>query len=310
MIIWIGIAILSIILLSLFLLSNYFYNLAVSRKDKEFLKKSIDLGEFQGQDPWEADRKWLVKQEMECLEIRSQEGMRLIAHFLPAKQETEKLAILAHGYASQGIDNGNLARFYHEELGFHVLMPDTRGHGQSGGDYIGFGWHDREDYLAWIAEMIKRLGRDCKILLHGVSMGGATVLMLSGEELPENVKCIISDSAYTSVKDVLCYQLKQMYKLPAFPFIHLTSLLTKRKAGYTFAEASALEQVKKTDKPILFIHGAEDTFVPTDMVYPLYKASRGEKEILLVPKAGHATSFFTDTDTYKEKLKRFVSKYL
>lgn len=44
-------------------------------------------------------------------------------------------------------------------------------------------------------------------------MGGATVLMASGEELPKQVKAIIEDYGYTSAESVLTYQLKRMYKI-------------------------------------------------------------------------------------------------
>lgn len=110
-----------------------------------------------------------------------------------------------------------------------------------------------------------------KIVLHGVSMGGATVMMTSGEALPPNVKAIVEDCGYTTAKDQLAYQLKRMYRLPIFPLLHITSLLTKLRAGYFFGEASALDQLQKSKTPMLFIHGDADLFVPTEMVYELFK---------------------------------------
>ena len=92
-------------------------------------------------------------------------------------------------------------KFYWEDLNYNILMPNNRGHGKSEGNYIGFGWHDRLDYIEWIDYIINRSGKDSKILLHGISMGAATVLMTSGEDLPENVKAIVSDCAYTSVNE-------------------------------------------------------------------------------------------------------------
>ncbi|RYG71153.1 hypothetical protein EU245_14955 [Lentibacillus lipolyticus] len=55
------------------------------------------------------------------------------------------------------------------------------------------------------------------IILHGKSMGAVTVLMASGEELPDEVKGIVADSGYSTVKAELAHQLKHLYQLPSFP---------------------------------------------------------------------------------------------
>ncbi|WP_312880252.1 alpha/beta hydrolase [Paenibacillus phytorum] len=183
---------------------------------------------------------------------------------LAADRSTDRTVILAHGYAGQAMQMGKLAQMYKDTLGFNVLIPDARGHGRSEGHYIGFGWPERKDYVQWIDKVIEHMGEQSKIVLHGVSMGGATVMMTSGEALPPNVKAIVEDCGYTTAKDQLAYQLKRMYRLPIFPLLHLTSLLTKLRAGYFFGEASALDQLQKSKTPMLFIHGDADLFVPTD----------------------------------------------
>jgi hypothetical protein len=196
------------------------------------------------------------------------------------------------------------------DLGFTIVLPDARGHGDSEGDYIGFGWPERHDYLAWIDSIIKRYGDDTELVLFGVSMGGATVLNVSGEDLPKQVKAIVEDCGYSSVEKELSYQLKNLYKLPSYPFIPMTSLLTKYKAGYSFTEASPLDQVKKSTTPTLFIHGDQDSFVPTDMAYELYQAAASDKVLYIVPGAEHAYSYVTDKEEYRRQVRRFLARYL
>src|SRR5699024_10661829 len=101
------------------------------------------------------------------------------------------------------------------------------------------------DYVDWTNMVVDKLGSDAEIVLHGVSMGAATVLMASGEDLQGNVKAIVADSPYTSVYDMFAYQMKRMYHLPDIPFLPSTSLVTKMRAGYSLTEASALDQAKK-----------------------------------------------------------------
>lgn len=293
--------------------SFYFYRLVINRGPKDFLVGNSDLevsaeamDEFVDGD-WHA---WVDKQPFKELQMTSFDGLTLKGYFLPANKPTTKTVILAHGYLGNGKDMGLYARYYHDQLGYNVLMPDARGQGGSEGDYIGFGWHDRLDYADWVKLMIDKLGPDTQIVLHGVSMGAATLLMTSGENLPDNVKAIVSDSAYTSVKDLFRYQAKRMYHLPSFPVIPTTGLVTKLKAGYTFAEASALGQVKKAKAPILYIHGNADKFVPTSMSKELYKNTKSDAELMIVDGAGHAESFILAQDKYKEKLKGFLGKYM
>lgn len=297
-----------ILLLVLLIATLALYDMAISTHKKTFIRGDPDLADTG--DSWAKSRAWLEALPLEEVELQSADGLKLHAWYLAAPQPTLKTALLAHGYNCTGKDDGAFARIFYEKLGYNVLMPDDRGHGKSEGNYIGFGWPDRKDYLHWIQWIIARHGPQTRIVLQGVSMGGATVLMVGGEDLPTNVKAIVSDCAYTSAEDVLAYRLKRMFKLPAFPLIPLTGLFCRLRAGYSLKEASALVQVAKTRIPILFIHGDQDIFVPTSMVYALYEKCPAAKELFIVPGAGHAESLFLDPEGYHQHVISFVTKYI
>ncbi|WP_227001811.1 alpha/beta hydrolase [Virgibacillus necropolis] len=307
------IGILSILVIINIVASFYFYNLAIERNTKDFLQGNDDLEvsaeamEVFTEGDW---HDWVEKQDFKRWEISSFDNLELNGYFLPAKEPTNKTVILAHGYLGSGLDMGLYGQYYYEELGYNILMPDARGHGESEGDYIGFGWHDRLDYVKWINLVKENLGNNSEIVLHGVSMGAATVLMTSGEDLPDNVKAIVADSAYTSVEDLFAYQMKRMYHLPKFPFLTSTSFVTDIKAGYNFDEASALKQVKKTDIPILYYHGNADTFVPTEMAYELAENTASPSEIMTIDDAGHGEGFVVEKEAYVQKLNEFLGKYV
>lgn len=289
---------------------TYFYNQAIARGEKAVLTRSDDLPEdVRGGGRFSDDADWLAFRQPEHITLTSRDGLALAARFLPSPSGSAGFAVLAHGYTANGSMMGRLARMYSEELGWNVLIPDARGHGESDGRYIGFGWHDRLDYLDWIGCLRGRFGDGIAIVLHGVSMGGATVLMTAGEPLPAAVKCVVSDCAYTSAWDVLSYQLSRLYRLPPFPAMQLAELMTRLRAGYSLKEASALEQVRKARVPILFIHGDEDTFVPYRMAGELYAAAPVEKELFTVTGAGHGNAVWTDSEGYTETVTRFVKKH-
>ncbi|ULL13100.1 alpha/beta hydrolase [Paenibacillus sp. H1-7] len=295
-----------VLLLADVIASFYFYHVAIKRSPKDFLADDPDLEQLADSNR----SNWMNSQPLRQLSIQSHDGLTLSGYYIEAAAPTNKTAIIAHGYSGKAADMDAFAKFYHDGLGFNVLLPDARGHGKSEGDYIGFGWPERKDYLQWIQRMIEIVGPDAAIALHGVSMGGATVSMTSGEMLPGNVKAIVSDCAYTSAKDELSYQLMRLYHLPDFPILPSTSLLTKVRAGYFFGEASAIEQVRRTAMPMLFIHGKADAFVPFDMVYRLYEAAAGDKELYVVPGAGHGMSRRVDPVGYESAVAAFLAKHM
>ncbi|NGZ74738.1 alpha/beta hydrolase [Saccharibacillus alkalitolerans] len=287
--------------------SFYFYKLAVARAPKTFLDADPGLQPNPDvQTETTASRNWWALQSFEERTLLSGDGLKLHAYYLPAQQPTTRTAILAHGYSGDASIMSGVAKFYYEDMGMNVLVPDARGHGRSEGDYIGYGWPERVDYLGWIRQIIAQDGPGAEIVLHGISMGGATVMMTSGEDLPPHVKAIVEDCGYTSVRDELAYQMKRMYKIPAFPMLPATEALTRFKAGYSFTEASALEQVRRCRTPMLFIHGSNDEFVPTSMVHELYAACPSDKELLIVEGAGHGDSFLVNKPLYTGKVTEFL----
>nr|WP_245301580.1 alpha/beta hydrolase [Virgibacillus natechei] len=287
--------------------------MAIERNVKDFLVGNADLDvSAEAMDVFtEGDwRQWYQDENFEQMEMTSYDGLELKGYFLEAKEPTDKTVVLAHGYLGHAGDMGLYGQYYYEELGYNVFTADLRGHGESGGDYIGFGWHDRMDYTDWIDQIIEKEGPESQIVLHGVSMGAATVLMASGEVLPDNVQAIVADSPYTSVYELFEYQLNRMFHLPAFPVLPSTSLVTNMQAGYTLKEASTLEQVKKADVPILYVHGDADTFVPTVMSQELYDKTKSEAEMITFEGANHGEAFVIQEERYINELNQFLQKYM
>ncbi|MGX7195229.1 alpha/beta hydrolase [Enterococcus olivae] len=285
---------------------NYFYQYAVVPSEKDFLAKDTpgtDIVEEQEATDW-----YTNEENRSRWQLESDDGLKLSAIYLPANQNNHRTAIVGHGYMGNAETMSEYAKMYHD-WGYNVLVPDARGHGESEGHYIGFGWHERKDYLQWIDQVLAHNGPEEKITLYGLSMGAATVMMVSGEELPDNVVSIVEDCGYSSINDELAYQLKDMFRLPAFPLIPMTSLITKLRAGYFFGEGDAVKQLAKNTRPILFIHGEADKFVPFSMLDKVYQATTASKERWIVPNAGHAKSFSVDKQQYKEKIETFLEKY-
>ncbi|MEQ2529289.1 alpha/beta hydrolase [Bacillaceae bacterium CLA-AA-H227] len=303
-----------IVLIGLGVAGNYFYGVAVKRGEEgpalhgggsSEVAATIEGTEEQ-QAKTAALMEWTANQDFEIVQIDSFDDLTLKARFLKNTNSNGKAVIIAHGYHGSGEDMQGITKYYYD-LGYDILKPDARGHGMSGGDYIGYGWHERKDYVDWVNFLIDDK-KENTIFLHGFSMGAATVMMTSGEKLPNEVKGIIEDSGYTTVKAELTHQMKYLYNLPAFPIMEVTSGITKLRAGYTFGEASAIESVKKNKLPLFIIHGDQDDLVPTEMANEIFKAATSEKELWIVPGAGHTEAYTVAEEEYQKRLKAFLDK--
>ena len=285
------------------LVGNYFYNLALN----PFTSKDMIFGDDDDDTSLEvdADVNWLIKDSNYIdTYINSSDNLKLHAYEVKNENKTDKWAIVVHGYTSEGKLLSSKAKHLYN-MGYNVLVPDLRSHGTSEGNYIGMGWHDRLDIIGWINYIVKN-NPNSEIALHGTSMGSATVLMVSGEKLPSNVKAIVADCGYTSVYDEFSYQLKQLFNLPAFPIMNFSDVVTHIRAGYCLNDASAINQEKKSTTPILYIHGDKDDFVPYYMMDELYNATNSEKEKLTIEGGEHANSDLVNHKLYWSTVNSFL----
>ena len=202
-------------------------------------------------------------------------GERHHAIYLRNDSAKGRTAVVVHGYTDNCVKFMYLGRMYHRDLGYNILMPDLHAHGKSEGEEIQMGWKDRFDVIRW-TEVAEELFRDSlaesRVVVHGVSMGAATTMCVSGEELPEYVTAFVEDCGYTSVWDEFRGELRAQFSLPPFPLLYTASALCKLKYGWSFGEAAPIKQVAKCHRPMLFIHGDADTYVPFAMLQPLYDA--------------------------------------
>ena len=222
--------------------------------------------------------------ETSLTSITSKDKLKLSCNY--KTQDSHKWALVIHGY--------------------NVLLPDDRASGKSEGNHIGMGYLDKNDMKLWINWILNKDPK-AKIIVHGVSMGGATTMMLS-EDHPKNVVGYIEDCGYTSVYDIFSSELDKRFGLPPFPVMDISNMMSNIEAGYDFKKASSLKAVKKCNKPMMFIHGTKDDFVPYSMGLEVYKAANCEKELYSVKGATHANSLYVNPDAYWNKVFKFINE--
>lgn len=255
---------------------------------------------------------WIKKMRAhshEDIEIKSFDGLTLRGKYFHGVDENSIVEIMIHGYrgTSERDMCGGIQRAF--EVGHNVILVDQRASGRSDGHTITFGIKERYDALAWVDYAIRKFGPDCRIMLTGISMGGATVMLASELDLPKNVIGILEDCGYSSAKEILKKVIKEM-KLPAnllYPFLRLGARIF---GGFNLEAASPIEAVKKSPVPIIFVHGEDDAFVPCEMSVACYEACTAPKMLHTVPGAGHGLAYVIENDEYIKVLAQFEKEYL
>jgi len=253
-------------------------------------------------------KEWVKTASCQKLAKESADGYTLVAEEFFANSKSHKWVLLLHGYTGWKEEMYPFAHWYYEQ-GFHVLVPDLRCQGESEGDFIGMGWTDRFDNMLWLDYILSQ-DSEAEIVIHGQSMGAAAALMMSGEKLPENVKAVISDCAYTDAYSMFARKITEWFHLPAFPIVDTASLLLQLRGGYNLKDASAIDAVRKSSIPTLFIHGDQDAMVPVQMARDLYDAAACEKQLVIVEGAGHAQSQDKNPETYYGAVREFLDSTL
>ncbi len=237
------------------------------------------------------------------------DGMKLYGRFLK-NEGSHVYAICCHGYKNQRMqDISNQAKHFYD-MGYNVFCGHARGHGMSEGSYIGMGTNERLDIVGWI-KMIVDMDPEARIFLYGVSMGGATVMTTSGEDLPKNVKCFIQDCGFSSPWDEFKYHIRERFGLPYRPILDVCQMISRSRYGFDFHDFSAKEQIKKACMPFLMIHGDLDTYVPYRMFKPLYEACASEKKrAVTIEGAAHAEAYWRDPGTYWSEVEKWLETYI
>lgn len=271
-------------------------------------KESVSVGDFIRMDLSEETIAWAEKTPITQRQTNAYDGVRLNAYCFGQTKPSKRWVIAVHGYGQLAASLFPFVKPFYE-AGFNILLPECRGCGRSGGNYYGMGWGDRMDVVKW-CRLLTADQPDAEIVLFGLSTGADAVLMASGEEnLPSNVRCIISDSAYSRLTD-LSNSVLQRHRLPAGLLTLSTSLVTYFRAGFSFPEASAVNQTARSHTPTLFIHGGQDSFFPVEMAYELFDAAECPKDILVIRNATHGYAMFIDYAMYWEKIWKFADTYV
>lgn len=281
--------------------TKYLVKLALDREAPKRMAKARIRGSDYGAEVeamLSAASQALEEKVSERVEIVSTDGIRLVGHWYPC-ENAQRVIVAMHGWRScWSRDFGTIADFWHNN-GCSILFAEQRGQNNSEGDYMGFGLLERYDCRDWVKWVNERCEQKLPVYLGGISMGATTVLMASGLKLPDNVRGIMADCGFTSPHAIWKHVVENNFHVPFGLYARTANDLCRKKIHAGSREYSATDALAKTHIPVLFIHGADDNFVPVTMTYENYKSCASPKRLLIVPGANHGMSYHVNREGYE-----------
>jgi fermentation-respiration switch protein FrsA (DUF1100 family) len=239
--------------------------------------------------------------------VTSEDGLNLVGWYIPS--ENGATIIVQHGFRGR-----RQAMLYDAEMlhrhGYGVLVTTVRAHDRSDGDLITFGKEEMKDLEAWYQVLLTRDDVDPdRIGIFGESMGGMLVIQYAAQN--ENLKAVVTHSAFASLKDTAAKAVQELTGMPAFPFAPMIIFWAEREAGFRAAEIDSTQYIGQiSPRPVFIMMGGQDETISIDSGQWLYDAAGEPKELWFVPEAGHHGLPEVAPEEYERRVVAFFDQYL
>lgn len=246
-----------------------------------------------------------ISERSEKAEIKNSDGKKISALEIKNEHVSHSYIIICHQYGGSPASMEEYARHFYD-LGFNIIMPYMRGHGDSPYSNITFGWKDSDDVTAWVNSIVRE-DEDARIALFGVSLGANAVTVCASEELPENVRLVIADSCYTSMEALLKEYVKNETPFSSLLVTGLTAAFAKNKLGGNAEFTDTIIKIRDIELPIMFINGENDEAVPPLVSKRLYENCDAEGvEEVIIEEGLHGRNLQADKETYWSYTDAFI----
>jgi fermentation-respiration switch protein FrsA (DUF1100 family) len=235
---------------------------------------------------------------------------QLSAWFIPAEQPVGTIIYL-HGVADNKMAGLLLAKVFHDHH-LHVLIYDSRAHGESGGRHCTYGFHEKFDVQKAV-DAVRKIGAERNIVVgnigvFGTSMGAAIALQAAAIE--PRIRAIVSEASFATLRQITVDYQKRLMRLPWHFLRNIAMKRSETIAHFKHREVSPLAAVSRIHVPLFFIHGIEDRFIKYQYTQELFIAANEPKEVWFVAGANHSDVHDVGGREYEERITAFFLQHL
>lgn len=254
----------------------------------------------------EDKKEWLSHSETADTFIDSYDGLKLHGVMFTNHPESHRWMITVHDTAKTW--QSTLDMIYEaDHRGYNVLAIDQRACGMSEGTYTTLGWCEHYDVISWVNSIVRN-DPEAQIILYGIGTGADSVISCVGDFMPKNVRAAVEDGGSAGVKETVLQGIRLMHNIDGKPFLPSVDLYVKQFLHFSLNDISAKRQLQNARIPVFFVHGSEDTVIPTSMVFDNFYACSSVKDIYVVEGAGHLEC--AKAEDYYRRIFTFVETYM
>ncbi|HET7746643.1 MAG TPA: alpha/beta fold hydrolase [Vicinamibacteria bacterium] len=247
----------------------------------------------------------------EAVAFRSADGVDLKGWWVPAPG-ARGTVVLVHGLNRSRIEMVKKVPFLHR-LGWNALLFDLRHHGDSGAAVRSFGYFERQDVHAAVAEARRRLS-GLPVAVWGVSLGAASATLAAAED--PTIAAIVCDSTYRSLRDTVGHHLKLFRSfrwwfriLPEWPVANEVVFWIGRRGGFDPDVVDVKKAAAKLNgRPVLFVANSGDRRMPVEIAFELKEAAGPRAQVLVVPGVTHGGAYREGTAAYERAVEDVLTQ--
>ena len=232
------------------------------------------------------------------------------------KENSQQTIVLVHGYSDAKVGAIAWAPLL-RDLGFNLLVPDLRAHGESQGTYSTAGYWERHDLMQIIDQLrAAHPAQTASVVLFGISLGAAVVAATAA--MRRDLAAVVLECPFTDYRKAVCYQADRL-AMPGPVFQKLMFMLAQWFARADFAEAAPVRQVPKISCPLLVIQTGNDPFLqPPDFAamqaaveaLPANANPAGPRICWTIPDVHHVLAMVDNPVEYRRRLQDFLARVL
>ena len=236
------------------------------------------------------------------VEVESTDGIRLAGWWVP-KENSSRTVLLVHGWGGNKSNEQVLATApIYAQAGYSVLMIDLRAHGESAGDRRTLGYRETRDVRGALAWLEKKGFQPEDTVLHGWSMGAATVVRSAPGT---GVAAVVEEAGYADLPLLLRWAIPTRTGLPALfdPAVMLPAKLFLDFDPWAVVPKREAAQLSREGTPLFIIHSTADETVPYRNAR-MFRRAYPDAEFWRLTGYGHVEAY--KHPEYKARLLNFL----